>query len=447
LEGQELTQKKSYSRFFIILQEDERGYALASDKLPSGYAKLEIKNDKCKISYYVQNLKKESEPYFMILICNKKDVKKIVKLGELNIDDHGRAEVSYEYPVENMGNCGVNVDKVIGAGIVKFMNSNMLPVMSGFASNEIPEWRSFVVIEEEKKRIDTKPAKVEQKVEPVVESKPEPVIEVEPQPAVQPANIFEEYENKIEEVKIQEEIKPNNPIDAVPNMPVEEDIMEEAPNMPVEEDIMEEAPQTKEMEDNYGWYFEDESRKKKDKKDSCKEKEEEEKGCKHDEHHKNDCKHDEHHKDDYKHKGEYKKGSIGAYFEDLADGFEELQGFCSEIKRCKWFKVPVKRSEDMTHCTDYNKYTVVYYPMMNYFQYIKKHSHFLMGYKCDKENKMKYLVYAIPGTKSKLDQPFGGRSGFVTWVPLRDGEEDDNSFGYWLMFYDFKNSTIVIPVK
>jgi len=152
LEGQELTQKKSYSRYFIILQEDEKGYALASDKLPSGYAKLEIKNDKCKISYYVQNLKKESAPYFMILICGKKDVKKIIKLGELNIDDYGRAEVSYEYQADNLANCGINVDKVIGAGIVKFMNTNIVSIMSGFASTDIPEWKGFPVVEGEMRR-------------------------------------------------------------------------------------------------------------------------------------------------------------------------------------------------------------------------------------------------------------------------------------------------------
>jgi hypothetical protein len=101
----------------------------------------------------------------------------------------------------------------------------------------------------------------------------------------------------------------------------------------------------------------------------------------------------------------------------------------------------------MNNCLDYNKYTVVYYPMANYFQYIRKFGHFILGYKLDKESKMKYLVYGIPGTKSRADQPFGGKSGFVTWVPLREGDEDEDSYGYWLMFYDFRNSTIVIPVR
>ena len=46
-------------RNFVILQEDERGYSNSSDKTLSGYSKIEAKGDKCKISFYAQNLKKE----------------------------------------------------------------------------------------------------------------------------------------------------------------------------------------------------------------------------------------------------------------------------------------------------------------------------------------------------------------------------------------------------
>lgn len=428
-----MTQKKSYSRYFIILQEDEKGYALASDKLPSGYAKLEIKNDKCKVSYYVQNLKRESAPYYMVLICNKKDAKKLLKLGELNIDEHGRADVSHEYPIEDVGHCGVGVDKIVGASIVRMMNANIIPVMSGFTTSDVPEWRGFTLIEEDKKRqedrveerLDKKvqPVKIEQPVvePPKVESIQEqaPVVE-EPK---EEKNIFDEYETKIEEVKEQkasEAIKPATQ-KSDNNMAPEHMMQNEDMDMDVEADDL--------------------RGKKKCKKDTCELKHENE--CHdNDKHsHGDNC---EHHK---KCKENTPKGSAGSFFMDLADGFEELEGICGEIKRCKWYKVPVTCPEDMTSCADYNKYTVAYYPMMNYFQYIRKYEHFVLGYKLDKENRMKYLVYAIPGTKSRMDQPFGGRTGFVTWVPLKEGEEDEDSFGYWLMFYDFRNSTIVIPVK
>ncbi len=436
-----MAQKKSYSRYFIILQEDEKGYALASDKLPSGYAKLEIKNDKCKISYYVQNLKKESAPYYMLLICNKKDVKKLLKLGELNIDEHGRAEVSYEYPVENVANFGVGIDKIVGAAIVRFMNSNIIPVMSGFASTDIPEWKGFTIIESELKRQEEEQEeKLEKAVEVKAEAKIEEKIEEKRQETKEEQrNIFDEYENKIEEEKVKDKEEELKVIEDIPRS--EEAQIEISNNKENIEENIEEIE----------FDPEDERHKKKCKKDSCEIKHEEKCEEKHEE--KCEEKHEEkcEEKKEYKHENKcndnYPKDNISMLFMDVADGFEELQGICGEIKRCKWYKVPVYRPEDMTSCAHYNKYTVAYYPMINYYPYIRKHGHFILGYKHDKDNKMKYLVYGVPGTKSRIDQPFGGRTGFVTWVPIVEGEEEENSQGYWLMFYDFKNSTIVIPVR
>lgn len=396
MEGQELAQKKSYSRYFIILQEDEKGYALGSDKLPSGYAKLEIKNDKCKISYYVQNLKKESAPYFMVLICNKKDIKKIIRIGELNIDEHGRTEVSYEYPVENVANCGIGVDKIVGAAIVRFMNSNLISVMSGFTTTEIPEWKSFEVNEDENKKLDVEIAERTQ-VNPINLEEPR-------------ANVFEEYEMKIEEeVKKTEEEHPRD---------LEEEI-EDIELIPVNQEEIEEDSQIDEDENKYvlnedEYYNDEDLRHKK--------------------------KHEEHEED-------YYTESMGTFFKNLVLDFEELKDHFHEIKRCKWYKIPVSRPEDMHISHDYNKHTVIFYPMLNYYPYIGKHKHFIFGYKFDKENKMKYLVYGVPGRRARMDQPFGGKSGFVTWIPLVPGEEEDHNLGYWLMFYDFNNSTIVIPVK
>lgn len=437
MEGQELTQKKSYSRYFIILQEDEKGYALASDKLPSGYAKLEIKNDKCKISYYVQNLKKESSPYHMVLICNKKDVKKILKVAELNIDDHGRAEVSYEYPVENVAGCGMNVDKVVGAAIVKFMNSNIIPVMSGFASTEIPDWKSFALVEADQKRNENKmEAKVEEKKVEKMEANIEKAKE-------EPVNIFDEYERKIEEVKEVETKVINQETEKVDE---EAPIFEE---IPMEElDFMDDQPVeviNEEVEAEEGDFEIDTDRNKKKKsKDDCCEIKIEIEECDNNKHHKQEADNNCH--DNNKHH-EHHSGTVGAFFKELAEGFEQIEGVCEEIKRCMWYKIPVHTPEDMAYCPDYNKHTVVYYPMMSYYPYIKKHGHFIFGYKHDKNDKLKYLVYGIPGTKSRKDQPYGGRSGFVTWVPMTPGDEEEHSYGYWLMFYDFRTSTIVIPVK
>jgi len=377
-----LTQKKSYSRYFIILQEDEKGYALASDKLPSGYAKLEMRNDKCKISFYVQNLKKESTPYYIALICGKKDANKILKLAELNIDEHGKAEIINEHPIDNIAGLGLSMDKISGAAIVRFIDTNMVSVMCGFIGSDMPEWKKFDL------------------AEPTLNRNSEPQEEVK--------SIFDKYEEEIERIKEKgnqnsEIILPEQNIELNVNVQPEENINEDQYL-----DNTECKQQDKLVDPDFGKKI--------------------------------------HIEEEYTEEKEYPIGPAGEFFRDTVREFEELRHVSNEIKRCKWYKVDAKKLEYAHNEPNYNTYTVVLYPMMGYYPYIKKHGHFVMGHKCDKEGKLKYLVYGIPGSKSKMDQPFGGKSGFVTWIPSRSNERE-SEMGYWLMFYDYKNSTIVIPVR
>jgi len=135
-------------------------------------------------------------------------------------------------------------------------------------------------------------------------------------------------------------------------------------------------------------------------------------------------------------------GEIGLYFEKLAEDFQQYSGSLADINYCKLYKVNVNCMEDLSDESNYNKYTLAYYPMLNYYPYISKAGHFLLGYKCNSDGEMKYIIYAVPGSKDKRDQPYGGRTGFVTWTT-----DNRTGKGYWLMFYDFKNSSIVIPTK
>lgn len=136
------------------------------------------------------------------------------------------------------------------------------------------------------------------------------------------------------------------------------------------------------------------------------------------------------------------KGSIGNYFENLAKDFEPYNEKLNDINYCKWYKVNVNSIEDLCNQSNYNKYTLAYYPMLTYYPYINKNNHFLLGYKCDQSGELKYIVYGIPGSKNMAEQPFGGKTGFVTWT-----NDNTRNQGYWLMFYDYKNSSIVIPMK
>ncbi|MBV4416335.1 hypothetical protein KM803_03275 [Clostridium tyrobutyricum] len=448
-----MAQKKSYSRYFIILQEDEKGYSLASDKIASGYAKLETKNDKCKVSYYVQNLKKDKTPYYMILICNKNDAKKIINVGEMNIDDYGRADVSYEYPINNVSGSGIGIDKVSGAAIVRLLDGNIIAVMSGFASMDIPDWQSFDVSENKNKKAEGQKPKPVKQSDKKTDNKDNSGVKKEVEKAKDTKkdknakddkdtnkktvkdnkkddkkdsqkdkaklsnnkSIFDEYEENIELKK--KEINPekmDNIKDDKPKQRLDkESSLSNKISDLVEDEKMEKLQEIKninEDESNDDKIYIDNSAVKVSQKN---------------------------------YRGHNKK-SKHDFFGLLVKGFKEVSDVTGELKRCKWYKVPATSINSLQNTRDHNKYTFVYCPMMPYYKYIEENCHILFGYKYDKNGNVKYMLYGIPGTKSREDQPYEGRSGFVTWVPSYRGKDKS---GYWIMFYDFKTGTIQIPIK
>ncbi len=409
-------------RNFIILQEDERGYSNASDKTLSGYSKIEARAEKCKVSFYAQNLKKDTDDYHMILICCKKDCKQIIDLGKIVIGDSGKCEMTKEYDASNIGGLGVSFDKICGAALAKMKDGLPIYVMCGFLNSEQPSdsWKNYKVVKcnehkqttmekkpkkdecKDDKKSDKKSEKKSDKCEEKCEHKKrddddKPVEissiskedndgEVQEKPRGEEVNT---EESKVEEPKI-EESKIEEP-------KIEEPKIEEVPYVPREnlrgkfEDYEEQIEAVKEFDPDVSDI----------------------------------------------------RGSIGEYFEAVSDGFQRCKGKYKEVKFTKWYKVPVNDLYEMCNMSNYNKYTLAYYPMLNYYPYIKKHGYFMLGYKCDSEGNLKYIVYGVPGKKDKDEQPYDGKTGFVTWV--KDKDVDD--VGCWLMFYDYKNSTVVVPMQ
>lgn len=407
----------------------------------SGYAKIEAKGDKCKISFYAQNLKKE-EKYSILLICYKKDMKQIVDLGVLEISDIGKGEASKEYYVNNIAGLDFSYDKISGAAICKYVGGELTYLMYGFMNGENvgDSWKKCKVL----KHIDKNKEDIE--VKEVKKVKKEVKKEVK------------EEVKKVEEVKCVE--------------PEHKEHHEEKEHKDHHEDKSKDEMKDKckdEMKDNDKDHHEEV--KKKEKHDECKDdhhKEEKEDKCENI----NYCdqkytenmgcmgvckKRDQIESEEYRF-DEYEaqiveekeldpydfemRGSLGEFFENIIKDFEEVKNKFKEIKYCKWYKVNIKSLDDMCNISNYNKYTIAYYPMLNYYPYIKKYGYFMLGYKCDEKGNLKYIVYGVPGKKDKDEQPYAGKTGFVTWM---SGDKDKE--GCWLMFYDYKNSTVVVPMK
>ena len=388
-------------RNFVILQEDERGYANSEDKTLSGYSKIEAKGDKCKISFYAQNLKKDNDKYYMVLICSKKDIKQIVNLGPLEVTDKGKGEVTKEFNVSNIAGLNLDFDKISGAAIVKMNNDSPIFVMCGFLNGQQPtdNWKGYTIVKtrdvrstksniikdskKEIKKNDSKKRKVKEESLSENEAKEEekPIIE---KPIIENP-IRDEVEVKIEPEETKKEFAESEESEIIKENEPKENLRGKF------EDYEDEIEANKEFDPINGKI----------------------------------------------------RGSIGEYFESIVDGFERDTDSIDELKYTKWYKVPVHDLREMCNMNNYNKYTLAYYPMLNYYPYIKKYGFFMIGYKCDSKGNLKHIIYGVPGKKDKDEQPYDGRTGFVTWVSIKNNANN----GCWLMFYDFKNSTVVVPMK
>lgn len=402
-------------RNFVILQEDERGYSNSSDKTLSGYSKIEAKGDKCKISFYAQNLKKDNENYYMMIVCCKKDMKQIVNLGPIEVTDTGKAEATKEYNVSNIGGLDIQFDKISGTAIAKFKDGIPIFVMCGFLNGQQPteNWKNYTVVKakEVRLRATEKVAEKEHKKEP---RKPELKVEKSKDKAI---------ENHVVEAKVNEDII----LEKTERIEEEkEEAVKEATKEAIKE-VVEEVVEVKEVQEVENI---EEARRRYFQRENLRGKFED-------------------YEDEIEASKEFDpvsdkiRGSIGEYFESIVEGFDRDYDSIDELKYTKWYKIPVHDLHEMCNMSNYNKYTLAYYPMLNYYPYIKKYGYFMLGYKCDSQGNLKHIIYAIPGKKDKDEQPYDGRTGFVTWVSLNGKDRD----GCWLMFYDFKNSTVVVPMQ
>ena len=405
-------------RYFIILQADKDNKNEVSSKQISGYAKIEAKGDRCKISFYIQNLE-STEKYYMVLICYKKDNRKIINLGPIKIDDSLKGQCMKEYYINNIAGLNVNYEDISGAGIFKMVDDNMSFMLYGFNNSESvgDDWKKCKVCNYKEEEIpkdfvelknkDNKKDKDKHNSSKFCEHKEKShnckdeteckqKKEHKESKSCKEKEVSKEVENKKDDIKCEcKKIEPE---------------CEECLKCSRELKCNKELKCDRELKRNKFEEYEKEIEDRKDEKI-----------------------------DPYDFN---LKGKLGEFFEKVVSDFTLLKDKYKEIKYCKWYKAQVSSIEDMCDTSNYNKYTIAYYPMINYYPYIKKYGYFVMGYKCDEKGNLKYIVYGVPGGKGKQNQPYGGRTGFVTWM-----QTENEKTGLWLMFYDYKKSMVVVPAK
>ncbi|MDY5911159.1 MAG: hypothetical protein SPJ62_03980 [Inconstantimicrobium porci] len=587
-------------RNFIILQEDEKDQSVSKDKVLSGYVKIETRPDRCRISFYAQNIKADQNRCYMALICYKKDAKQIINIGALSIGREGKCDTGVEFPINDIAGLGLNAEKIIGAAIYKEIQGRIVYLMYGFINGHVPkeDWKKF-------SKVKCKGMEKEEEKKPKLEiKKEEPVKEKSKNLEVKVKDECDDKDKKVEkECKKKDDFFDNEYIDAtkckdkdkdekcdkdkdddykkynhdhhdddehhdhhdndehhdhhdndehhdhhdndehhdhhdddehhdhhddehhdhhddgenkeckkcssmeqsVPTIEgVSDDIPLEMPlnitSMTADEGFINAVRSDENMSDNTNEQvidddidsdllrtlklkaIESELEEVKEKICSINKKNEEAilaelkkfkelclcqmqsvvqavpKALGKEDKPKCDSKKRETNTfDDYEQKIDdarydrleknnvYEiKGKVGEYFNRLLSGVKNDTESIKDIKYCKWYNIPVDSIQQMCNKDNLSKQGIIYKIMVNNYPYIIKNHHFMFGIKGDQEGNAKYLVYAVPGTNNVKDQPYGGKSGFVTWVQAANKEK---GMGYWLMFYDYKNEILVVPMK
>ena len=181
-----------YKRYFIILQEDDKGYEMAAGKIPTGYVKIEIKNGRGKLTAYAQNVKYgEKVDYRMLLIAPTK--KAAVDMGRLMVDGSGRGELNIEFDADNVMKSGMGISDFMVAAI---QTSTATP-LSGYTGRDKMQWKnSYHIINKPQDRIDKKQQIVEEVVTPI-QTKP---MEMPHLPKVNLGNVVEGAKGVVEDV-------------------------------------------------------------------------------------------------------------------------------------------------------------------------------------------------------------------------------------------------------
>ena len=227
-----------YKRYFIILQEEDKGYEMTAGKIPTGYLKIEIKKNKVKIGGFIQNMKSdENSKYKLNLIAPKE--KRILDIGLFRMDNNGRGEFYAEFDSDNVYNSNIPISEFTGALVAA---GSGVP-LAGYAGRERIPWRDWYIKEKESEkpvRVEEEQFHIEEKAEmreheAVEDIREDEIVKVE-EPGLEDSETRAEYmkenkeerhiemEEKIKEVRQPEEIQVPVDVDSVESDRLDENI-------------------------------------------------------------------------------------------------------------------------------------------------------------------------------------------------------------------------------
>jgi hypothetical protein len=460
-----------YKRFFIILQEDDKGYEMAAGKIPTGYVKIEIKNGRGKLTAYVQNVKSaENIHYRLLLIAPTK--KAAVDMGRLMVDGNGRGELNVEFEAENVLRSGMEISDFMVAAI----STNTSTPLSGYTGRDKVQWKNgYHIVNKPQDRIDKKAMKVEEvkapvQAQPVQMSQPAEVSmpqlpKMDVEDAIDSAgakdvvgDVVEGHKNVVYQVTEfiidEDEVKPMqqkpvempisyqpipfapqpmvNPIEMMPQKPLFEMETESNAKFIIQQEMPKPQKQAPKMDYKDYYYDEDcdsDSDSDSDSDDKVKHKE-------HGGHEENEWCHED---------PMFQQSSMYRCLEKVLGRLKDCEPFDGKGSREKWFKV----GDDIYLL---NSATIPFmgalmplgYPFMTHecVMMIGQRD-YIIGVKHDRDHKdkksIKTVMFGIPGTNSKQEERYFTMRGFIHFRPHKS-----KNHGYWIMMVDLSSGEIIV---
>lgn len=491
-----MTAKKSYNRYFIIFQEEDKGYGIAIDKQPTGYTKIETRNGRCKVTVYAQNLVKDRGPYLCCLIDGSKSPAVIAKLGTITVDETGRGETWWEYREDDVAETGIPVDRFNVAAVVVEGDELKAP-LAGYIGRDKISWKDKIKPQVNEVKDEVKEEIKDLKEQEEIEELDEEARKFkEYEEMIKDQSSKEEYDNSqaSEDVNKEEHIK-SKPQSYNKDGDFEESRQEE--DHSEEDDSSEESGQQEdeshEKEDNSKTSRDIDPREtdnednsqigeadEEDNKEVLNESDEESQVLKDDSIETIKDFYDEVRNGDYEdiiadvaninnqfddidyredssiyddmenefsRDGRKKRRRHAPMFHEVLKHFKEVEDAVEGMKDVRWWRIPHSDDIPIKENSLYPYFCSVYhlkmtYPYINYIKYYKKPGYYYFGIKYDSNGEVKYIMYGIEGRNSALEQPYMGMTGFTKWYGFKC---KDKGKGMWVMYYNPYTGCIMIP--
>lgn len=455
--GYSVASSNEYKRYFIILQEDDKGYEMSPGKIPTGYVKIEVKNGKVRLNAFIQNVKVEDRiEYRLILVAAGKN--QAVDVGKILIDSSGRGELSCELESDNIMKSGLNISDFSVAAVTA---GSSIP-LSGYSGRDKLEWKGkYHIVNRQQAQ---EPPRIDKKIEieeivpemPEPPAPPAPPVTVTPQPVIQPPAeppkkpkekppVIEIVPEPVPVPEPKPEPKPEpapvpepvpapepEPVIIVQPAPVEHthiihNTLELEVNMP-ECPPMAPMEEPCEAEDIHQYYYDDDSDSDSDSDDDRpKHKKKEAKEMHHEMHHE-ECP--------------YYSSAMYSRLKKLLRRLRDYEPF-EEERGYEWFKVGDDIYELNSVAVPYMGYMMpLGYPFMSEgCSMMLDRKDYILGVKYDDKDddrrRIKYLLFGVPAIYSKRNAQYYRSRGFMEYKPHKS-----KGYGYFIMCLDLRSGML-----